>query len=50
MKKLLGVQTATVAFYTKKSMLEYSASEVTTEFFMDKTWQRNLSIRKMGLE
>jgi len=40
---------ATVALYTKKPMLEYSAPEVTTKFFMDKTWQRNRSIRKMGL-
>ncbi|MFT7090270.1 MAG: hypothetical protein ACJAXW_004263 [Candidatus Azotimanducaceae bacterium] len=39
-----------VALYTKKTMLEHSASKVTTEFIVNESWQRNVRIGKMGLK
>jgi hypothetical protein len=43
-------ESATIALYAKKTMLEHSALKVTTEFIVDKSRKRNAGIRKMGLE
>jgi len=43
-------ESTAIALYAKKTMFQQTASKVTAEFFMDKSWQRNVRIRKMGLE
>jgi len=41
---------AVVAFHTKKTVIEYSASKVFAEFVVNERWQRNVRIGKMRLE